>query len=701
MIRHDRTHVRHFPTSIPHFPATITLLLVPILLALHAASAAGAGAEVALSSAAAERAHAVSGVAPVLTQPSDMTVTAGATADQTLHATDADGEALTFQKSYGPAYMTVTTTSPGTGDAEGNVHLAPGPTDIGSEIAGVSVTDGLSFDSKTFRVTSRSPVDQAPVLAQPADMTVDAGSLETQELTASDADGDPIEFYLASGPPYVSVATTDPGTGNATGEVNVAPGFADGGTAIATIGATAGGLSDEKSFQIVVNPPSQCDQPLMDLAWQAYTLSSTLQFAQLMTACISGALPEIAMPVDCWVGSLVVEIQGVSNGLPSGVVLASRTIPMSDLPSFYPGPVTMRPLVLPAPLSLTSQEQVAIVLRSTGACGVYLGPLGNPYPGGDAYRDWGTETTPAWYPFGDRHDLPFLAPIVPSGTTNRVPIASTGGPYEGQVGGPIDFDGSGSSDPDGSPLLYRWSFGDGAAASGMTPRHTYQNVGTYPVTLIVTDDGSPPLSNIAGTTALIEDFLPVSVRLSPKVLHMNGQGRWVVAYVTAPQLDPSQIDPFSLRLGGIARPAGPVNVNGQNLIVTFARSALQPVLVLGTNRLELTGTLYSGKMVRGSDEIEVKPGGSPLSASVSPNPLNPAGVLSYTTARAGRVVVEMFDLRGRLVRTLVDEAALAAGTHETRIDGRGARGESLASGVYFYRITAPEGTVTGRIAIVQ
>ncbi len=51
----------------------------------------------------------------------------------------------------------------------------------------------------------------------------------------------------------------------------------------------------------------------------------------------------------------------------------------------------------------------------------------------------------------------------------------------------VSFDGSGSSDPDGTVVAWAWDFGDGATATGSMATHVYAAAGTYPVTLTVTD----------------------------------------------------------------------------------------------------------------------------------------------------------------------------------------------------------------------
>jgi PKD repeat protein len=90
------------------------------------------------------------------------------------------------------------------------------------------------------------------------------------------------------------------------------------------------------------------------------------------------------------------------------------------------------------------------------------------------------------------------------------PTADPNGPYSGTVGSAVTFDGSGSSDGDGTIVSYAWDFGDGSTAgSGVNPSHSYATAAIYTVSLTVTDNSG--LTNTAGTTADIQmgpDTLP-------------------------------------------------------------------------------------------------------------------------------------------------------------------------------------------------
>jgi hypothetical protein len=71
----------------------------------------------------------------------------------------------------------------------------------------------------------------------------------------------------------------------------------------------------------------------------------------------------------------------------------------------------------------------------------------------------------------------------------------------------------------------------------------------------------------------------------------------------------------------------------------------------------------------------------------APNPFNPQTTLSFSLPTACHVRLAIFDVRGRLVATLLDEER-GPGLHRVVWDGRNARGRQVASGVYLYRLEA-------------
>jgi 1,4-alpha-glucan branching enzyme len=83
-----------------------------------------------------------------------------------------------------------------------------------------------------------------------------------------------------------------------------------------------------------------------------------------------------------------------------------------------------------------------------------------------------------------------------------------------------------------------------------------------------------------------------------------------------------------------------------------------------------------------------------------PNPARGAVSVAFELPAAAHARLELFDLRGRLVRTLVD-GGRAAGTHVARWDGRDASGAPAPAGVYFLRLTAAGATRAGRFALLR
>jgi hypothetical protein len=83
-----------------------------------------------------------------------------------------------------------------------------------------------------------------------------------------------------------------------------------------------------------------------------------------------------------------------------------------------------------------------------------------------------------------------------------------------------------------------------------------------------------------------------------------------------------------------------------------------------------------------------------------PNPFNPTTTIRYDLPAPEDVHVVIYNVRGERVRVLVDEHQLA-GRHEAGWDGRNSRGESVASGVYLYRIVAGEFVSTRKMTLLK
>ncbi|MBK8165310.1 MAG: hypothetical protein IPK64_04985 [bacterium] len=85
---------------------------------------------------------------------------------------------------------------------------------------------------------------------------------------------------------------------------------------------------------------------------------------------------------------------------------------------------------------------------------------------------------------------------------------------------------------------------------------------------------------------------------------------------------------------------------------------------------------------------------------VTPNPFNPSARVSFDLAAGGRAVLEVFDVRGRLVRRLVD-TELAPGRHEAVWDGRDDTGVAAPSGTYVARLRAGDGVSSRKMQLLK
>jgi glucose/arabinose dehydrogenase/PKD repeat protein len=98
--------------------------------------------------------------------------------------------------------------------------------------------------------------------------------------------------------------------------------------------------------------------------------------------------------------------------------------------------------------------------------------------------------------------------------SNQSPVAvASANPTSGPTPLDVSFSSAGSNDPEGQPLSYAWTFGDGATSTAANPTHTYTAAGTYTARLTVSDGAnstsSAPVTISAGNR-------PTATILSPQ-----------------------------------------------------------------------------------------------------------------------------------------------------------------------------------------
>lgn len=153
---------------------------------------------------------------------------------------------------------------------------------------------------------------------------------------------------------------------------------------------------------------------------------------------------------------------------------------------------------------------------------------------------------------------------------------------------------------------------------------------------------------------------------------------------------------------GISRKAGSTGASGSGTITRIRFRATEPVQSSFTLRLTDISALKSTGATYEITPRDVVIGGStgadepthPLEYDLLPNypnPFNPVTSIRYSLAASGPVRLDIINIAGQVVRTIVDEHQ-QQGWHTFTWDGRDGRGQTVSAGVYLYRIQA--GTFT-------
>jgi hypothetical protein len=617
---------------------------------------------------------------PVLSPIGNFTVEEGEALTFDANATDPDaGQTLTF--SLDPGFPPGASINSSTGE----FTFTPTHEQIGTHSITVRVTDDADpscSDFETILVTVEEGENECPVLATIGNRTVNEGELLTFTATATDPEGDEIIFSLDAGAPAGAMIHAN------TGVFTWTPTSEQGGdTYEITIRATDLCLtpcSDTETIQVTVlevGGVNECPV-LAPIGDRTVTEGQLLTFTATAT---DEDEEEIIFSIDA--------------GGPAGATIDANTGVFMWTPTPNQGPgtydITIRATDLcDTPCSDPETIQVT-VLDAGGGGGENECPVLNAI--GDMTATQGENLAfTATATDADPGPLTFSLVDAPSGATIHsatgaflwVPMATGSFTFTVRV-----TDNENCSDEETIEVTVNPAGGGGSSTV------TAYFVGGNQTTRLWTGKRETCIQlEVAGDDEI--DFSTIELvyngqRLAPRDAERSrdrdrdGNGEATVCF--------SKQDLRTLFAG---LPSGDNMVTFQ--IVgrfesgeSFTANVTHRVAVRGGN-----GNDHEAEDGEDDDAVAGNESQGKVKARAYPNPINPSTVLSFGTSREGSVKVQVYDLAGRLVRTLY-EGTMRSGANTVAWDGTGNGGGRVSSGVYYFRVLSPDGQDVVRVTVLK
>jgi len=83
-----------------------------------------------------------------------------------------------------------------------------------------------------------------------------------------------------------------------------------------------------------------------------------------------------------------------------------------------------------------------------------------------------------------------------------------------------------------------------------------------------------------------------------------------------------------------------------------------------------------------------------------PNPFNPETTIRYSLSNNGPVKIQIYNIKGQLIRNLVNENK-KAGNYTVIWNGKDEQGKSVSSGIYFYRMQSSKYSATQKMMLMK
>jgi hypothetical protein len=326
------------------------------------------------------------------------------------------------------------------------------------------------------------------------------------------------------------------------------------------------------------------------------------------------------------------------------------------------------------------------------AYGIAAGELGEAYVTGwtDSDNLPTTQNAYAGSRNGDTYDI-FVVKL--SGTGNQIDYCT----YIGGTG--VDGGEDIVVDPNGDAYL-----------TGTTQSSN------YPVANAVDPSFNQGLIDIVltvlspdGTSLLYSTYFGGNDEDFANAITLDSKGAvYIAGYTYSDQLPMAVTPPDSFITGRrVVKVDTLINGNDTTKDTTFAdtygpKTVLQNKLNAGPDAfvLKYSGELTPGSPTSVSQIYDAVIPNKPVLNQNYPNPFNPSTDIRFSILKTANVKLAVFNILGQKIKTVVDER-LAPGTYQTVWDGKDASGNTLASGIYFYRIQAGDFAETRKMLLMK
>lgn len=664
--------------------------------------------------------------APSITPIGDVTLNVGSTAVVNVVAVDPNLDPITLTAS-GATFATLNAPTTGPGVVATTMTLLPTVGASGDYTVTVTATANGQIDTESFVVHVYGVgSNQAPVVVAPPVQTVTEGSMLSFTVNASDANGDAITFLSASGLPSGANFVTS--SSNTSGTFTWTPNSSQSG-AYDVVFIAANGLEGSAATHIQVldsagggNHPPVLSVPatlsLNEGATASFTVSATDLDGDHVTLSASG-LPSGATFTDngnntasfSWIpsstqsGTYTVTFTG--NDGHGGVTSTTTVFTVIDVGGGgnHAPDVTVTPSA-----SVNEGANLTLTVTATDSDGNHVTLSASGLPSGATFTDNGNNT----------------------GTLTWTPSLSQSGAYTLVFTG---NDGHGGVDTATSVItvLNVGGGGSGNATATIIGKLKAKSKAKNVCFRIVPVNGSFDLRNVDEASITL-DFNGSSIAAVSKKTRVafdcpdgdgddghDGDGGHDGDDDDDCECDDGDHHGDSAAWDDDGDGDDEDTVDTGSCVATHLRACfsmreVRNLLGVTDIRDRLLQATISGDLTTGGSFVATigtrvanndnghgdgkGKGRHDMNCKAAPNPLNPETKITFTLAQAGRVRMAIYDIQGRLVKTLLDEYR-AVGDHDVRWDGSDARKGRVGSGLYFVKVQAPEAQVVRRVTVLK